>query len=60
MPLRENHRASPATSAMKIAPSLTPKMKRPATMIAYGLPTAVSAAPSTPMAADQNATRAGP
>ena len=39
-------------SAMKIAPSLTPKMKRPATMSSYGVPTAVSAAPSTPIAAD--------
>jgi hypothetical protein len=60
MPLRENHCANPATSAMKMAPSLTPKMKRPITMRSYGVPIAVSTAPSTPMAADQSAMRAGP
>jgi hypothetical protein len=47
-------------SEMKIAPSLTPKMKRPATMSSYGLPIAVSAAPSTPIAATHSVTRAGP
>jgi hypothetical protein len=60
MPLRENHWARPATSAMKIAPSPMPKMKRPATMSPYGVPTAVSAAPSTANAADHSATRAAP
>src|SRR4029077_6260454 len=36
MPLRENHRATPAMREMNIAPSLTPNTRRPVHMSSYG------------------------
>ena len=37
MPLRGNHCARPAIREMKIAPSLMPKMNRPAPISSYGV-----------------------
>ncbi len=60
IPPRPNHSANPATSAMKIDPSATPKINRPSHISQYGLPIAVRTAPTTPIAAVHNATRAAP
>jgi len=60
IPLRANHCARPATREMKIAPSLTPNTKRPIHMSSYGVPIAVSTAPTKPTRAAHSVTRAGP
>src|SRR5579871_376640 len=57
---RENHCATPATSEMKIAPSLTPNTSRPTHMSWYGSPTAVSTAPTNPISAAHSVTCAAP